>query len=250
MRGVIASLLLVFSWSARRVVAFGGVLPPKLLGAAHRALESARVDQIRCPFWRRRATDVLDAGENVLRFLAARHKSLLAFPPEKVDVIVAERTSVEVAEELRKEFVLKRYYVTGRLNQSLYSSDAFFDAPDPDMPVRGPAKFADALSGLFDPRASSCELVRIDAVSDRAVVALWRLEGVLRLPWRPEIAPFVGETTYTLDDRGIITSHVERWSCSVLDAFLSAATSRSRTPIPPTVDQLRQDPDLARSLII
>mmetsp|Transcript_16050 Transcript_16050/g.50312 ORF Transcript_16050/g.50312 Transcript_16050/m.50312 type:complete len:263 (-) Transcript_16050:341-1129(-) len=236
--------------------------PPPVLRVAQKALRvtSARVDQIRCPFWRRRFSDVIDAGESVVRFLAARHKSL-PVPVASDDAIERRRhrSSEEVAADIEREFTAHRYYVTGRLDASLYAADCLFDAPDPDMPVRGAAKFADALSGLFDSRRSRCDLVEIRVSGRDEVKALWRLEGVLRLPWRPTITPFIGETTYTLDDDGLVASHLERWSCSVFDAFLSAVLAPDlldrhpwlpqRPPPPPPLDHLILHPDQARDAL-
>ena len=55
-----------------------------------------------------------------------------------------------------------------------------------------------------------------------AIVAEWRLAGRLGLPWKPSIKPFVGRTTFTLDDHGLVTRHVEEWSLPAWDAFLAA----------------------------
>ena len=112
---------------------------------------------------------------------------------------------------------------TGFLSREVYAPTCFFDSPDPDMPVRSPEIFASALRGLFDAKRSSVRLLeRPVAVDDRTLVAEWRLDGALRLPWRPPIKPFVGRTTFCLDDTGRIERHVEEWSLSAADAFLSA----------------------------
>lgn len=237
------------------------VVNVELLRSAQEALRSARADSsnIRCPFWRRRAADAIEASESMLRFLMARHKSLGVWCEEEATPRRRHRSIEAVAGDLRREFDERHYYITGRLDTSLYAPDAFFDAPDPDMPVRGAAKFADALSGLFDPRVSYCDLLDIRVADNSTLVALWRLEGVLRLPWRPTVAPFVGETTYTLDDARLIASHVERWSCTATEAFASAVVPPHlagkwrvlpRRPIvPPSAHYLRAHPEQARALL-
>ena len=55
-----------------------------------------------------------------------------------------------------------------------------------------------------------------------AIVAEWRLAGRLGLPWKPSIKPFVGRTTFTLDENGLVIRHVEEWSLPAWDAFLAA----------------------------
>uniref|UniRef100_A0A7S3K150 Uncharacterized protein n=1 Tax=Aureoumbra lagunensis TaxID=44058 RepID=A0A7S3K150_9STRA len=234
---------------------------------AHESLpQRSQIEQIRCPFWRRRATDALEGCESVLRFVAARHKSLVGMLPavllddEFNDTNKRRHRSIEaIALDLENEFRRKHYYVTGRLDFSLYTDTAFFNAPDPDMPCFGPAKFADALSGLFFSPRSHCDLLDIticqDQDSSKKIQALWRLQGVLRLPWRPTIKSFVGETTYYLNDDGLIDAHIEEWSIPVVDAFLSAivnddfASAFRALPAPPT-HELANDLDAARSLII
>mmetsp|Transcript_11540 Transcript_11540/g.37929 ORF Transcript_11540/g.37929 Transcript_11540/m.37929 type:complete len:256 (-) Transcript_11540:98-865(-) len=221
---------------------------------------SAEVEQIRCPFFRRRATDVLEAGDAIVHFLAARHKSLpLPTTTRHSRRLRREkrkgRSVGSVSADVRLEFTQRHYYTTGRVDFSLYSDEALFDAPDPDMPVRSPRKFADALSGLFDAGRSRCDLLDLHVVDDDTIVALWRLEGVLRLPWRPRIKPFVGETTYHLDQDRLVDSHVEKWSVTAFDAFLSAIVDDDflpqfrPDPAPPS-DTLQQDLAKARDLII
>ncbi|KAJ8613897.1 hypothetical protein CTAYLR_008684 [Chrysophaeum taylorii] len=214
-----------------------------------RALREAegRLEEIRCPFWRRRAGDAL---ETIGRFLASRHKTLLpayGCGGEKR----THREVCAVMEDVYAEFTKRRYYVTGRLDASLYARDCVFDGPDPDMPVRGPEKFADALSGLFDHR-SKCDLLSLEAGDNLTITALWRLEGVLRLPWRPSVKPFLGQTTYTLDEEGLIDTHIERWSISAFDAFASTLVPRilpGAPPAPPT-SVLVADIPRAKALLI
>lgn len=123
---------------------------------------------------------------------------------------------------VREDFEKRQYYVTGRLSKTIYADHCVFDGPDPDVPVQGLTKYVDAASGLFYRPLSRVDLIRIGLMPDgESVRARWRLEGALNLPWRPKIKPYVGQTTYTFDENGLVTSHVETWSVSALDAFAS-----------------------------
>lgn len=200
--------------------------------------------QAKCPFWKRRSLDALASATFAARWLAARHKSLAlpALLPALFDDGDAEAANARklpagtpasaVLATLRADFERRQYYVTGRLTRALYAEDCFFDSPDPDMPVRDYRTFASALGGLFDHSASRVDLLAIDLVSGggdgassrgAVLVADWRLEATLRLPWRPRIKPYVGRTVYECHaDTGLIGRHVETWSVTALDSFASA----------------------------
>ena len=104
---------------------------------------------IKCPFMRRRASDFLDAFDVVLRNVILRDPSLmgppLAFRCEGDSCEKAFGLSpAELAAEIRKDWredTKKGYYITGKLNTSVYRDDCLFDGPDPDMPVRGIRKY-------------------------------------------------------------------------------------------------------------
>ena len=195
---------------------------------------------IRCPFWRTRAYDALESALAVANFVAARHRSILdrpwlpgsersLFEPLSLPVTSLGPKTTGMALEavmdvVRRDYEEGQYYVTGRLSQNVYDDSCFFDSPDPDMPVRSLKRYSDALKGLFAPQLSSIELVKMEACADgTSFVAHWRLSGALKLPWRPAIKPYAGATLYELGDDGLIVSHTETWSISVLDAFVSTA---------------------------
>jgi len=205
---------------------------------------------VRCPFWRTRASDAIDAAVSVCNFVAARHKSLLDrqwLPGSEASLFEPLNLAVpamgaktrhlpidEVMEVVRRDFERGQYYVTGRLSQAVYSDACFFDGPDPDMPVRSLGRYSDALKGLFDPALSSIELVALEARADgRSFEAHWRLSGALKLPWRPHIKPYAGATLYEIDDDGLIASHTESWSISALDAFASTVWPAFGAPSAP-----------------
>jgi hypothetical protein len=127
---------------------------------------------------------------------------------------------------IERDFVERQYYVTGRLTAGLYREDCVFDGPDPDVPVRGLRKYVDATRGLFFRPASKVELLAIEEDGAGGVVAWWRLEGVLNLPWRPAIKPYTGRTRYVFDADGLVLRHEEEWAIGVVDAFGSTLFPR------------------------
>uniref|UniRef100_A0A7S4JS18 Uncharacterized protein n=1 Tax=Odontella aurita TaxID=265563 RepID=A0A7S4JS18_9STRA len=246
----------------------------------------SRSSSIRCPFWRRRAGDSVDAAALVLRFLLIRHKSLGVLDPLwDLEDGVAEglvgsdalqppgckplgssssgassssssassssssssssaagddRTGVVknrhlplpvVAESIRSDWIsnptgMRGYYITGRLNSTLYVDSCLFDGPDPDMPVRGLRKYLSAASHLFDAKDSRAALLdlRCEEGGGRmgrgAVEVRWRLDGTLMLPWRPRVRPWTGTTRYHLNEEGLVYLHEEEWDISVWEAFV------------------------------
>lgn len=186
---------------------------------------------IKCPFFRRRAADAIDALDMILRFLIIRHKSLGVLPPlgcraTSVTLHKNKHLSIhEIKDIIQKDWHEhngKGYYITGRLNTTIYRDDCFFDGPDPDMPVKGLRKYLSSASQLFDVAMSESKLrsLRIGQEEPNTIVATWRMAGVLRLPWRPSLPTMTGTTTYHLDDDGLIYLHSETWDLSVPEAFL------------------------------
>ena len=186
---------------------------------------------IKCPFLRRRASDSLDAMEQVLRFLIIRHKSLdLIGPPVgwrcEGDVCEKQKNlpTAVVMDRIRNDWRPhnhKGYYITGRLSTELYRDDCFFDGPDPDMPVQGLRKYLNAASQLFETKSSVAELLSLEHDPETDLIkATWRMNGVLRLPWRPSLPEWTGTTTYYRDADGLIYKHTETWDLSVAQAFL------------------------------
>jgi Uncharacterized conserved protein (DUF2358) len=185
---------------------------------------------IKCPFFRRRAADLLDSIDMIVRFVVIRHKSLdVVGPPPSWRAPDASSHKCRdlpvdlVMDALRRDWrtdTNKGYYVTGRLNATIYRDDCIFDGPDPDMPVRGLRKYLNAASQLFDQGKSRCELLSLEALDDSTLLARWRMNGVLRLPWKPVLPLWTGTTYYYRDDRGLIYKHEETWDLTVLHAFM------------------------------
>ena len=195
--------------------------------------------KIRCPFFRRRATDFVDSIASVVQFVLARHKSLpLPILPSNQPSLRTTGNKILglpislIANILQKDWKAntdfssltsgKGYYITGKLTHEIYRDDCFFDGPDPDMPVSGLQKYVTSTSQLFDHRSSRADLISLEMCEVmRTVTIHWRLEGMLNLPWHPKLKPWTGQTIYYIDDTGLIERHVELWDISVIDAFVS-----------------------------
>jgi len=100
----------------------------------------------------------------------ARHKSLDVTPVKTTGAKSVGMTVAEVADVIREDFEKRQYYVTGRLSKRIYSDDCFFDAPDPDMPVKGLRKYVDAISHLFEQKSSKVELISMQELPNRRAI--------------------------------------------------------------------------------
>lgn len=221
---------------------------------------------MKCPFIRRRSTDLLEGIDTVIRFLIIRHKSLQTTLPPLIRVSTNDAKKnknlnlYELAETIRTDWkspvttttatgttttknanlnmninapnihpsqLHKGYYITGKLNTTIYRDDCWFDGPDPDMPVKGLKKYLNAASQLFHTKTSTAELLSLqiytdddDNDNDSTIVAQWKLQGVLHLPWRPQLPVLFGSTIYHFDKDFLIEKHEEFWDVSVLQAFM------------------------------
>lgn len=208
---------------------------------------SRAASSIKCPFFRRRAADIIDNIAMVARFLLIRHKSLLNEIPLELEVpgckaigrhvLTNPDGTVRKYKNLPSDEIYqvinedwgdngKGYYITGKLNSTIYRDDCLFDGPDPDMPVRGLRKYLAAASQLFDSKESSAQLLELKSFDKHGkygygmIEARWRIEGKLMLPWKPIIKPWTGWTKYHIDKDGMIAFHEEGWDISVFEAFV------------------------------
>ena len=183
---------------------------------------------LKCPWMRRRMLDAVDTIEMVARSLVIQPKNVDMIGPPiglRGDAVTSFKHAglsiSDVAAIIRedwKEDTSKGYYVTGSISPSVYRDDCVFDGPDPDMPVKGLRKFRGAASQLFDRSKSSAELLSLSIEGD-VIVARWKMNGVLRLPFRPKMPEVIGTTTYHLDENNLIYNHQETWHISALKAF-------------------------------
>ncbi|CAB9508488.1 Uncharacterized conserved protein (DUF2358) [Seminavis robusta] len=183
---------------------------------------------VKCPFFKRRFVDLLDGVDMVLKFLVIRHKTLFGPPPghrskfsseDKMRHLTLEQRLAAIGADWKLD-THKGYYITGQLNTTLFRDDCWFDGPDPDMPVQGLRKYLNAASQLFDRRQSQAELLSLEIIDERTILAQWRMNGVLRLPWKPMLPEWTGSTTYHFDEEGLIYRHDEDWDMSVWQAFM------------------------------
>lgn len=195
--------------------------------------------RIKCPFFRRRATDSVDSLASTVRFVLARHKSLpipilpgnqhtLSTPTIKTHGLSLDTLSNIIQKDWKSSSNLskltsgKGYYITGKLTSEIYRDDCFFDGPDPDMPVSGLKKYISSTSQLFDHKASKADLISLEINEEKRVIKVhWRLEGILNLPWHPKLKPWTGQTSYFIDESGLVEKHDESWDITVIDAFVS-----------------------------
>jgi len=233
---------------------------------------------IKCPFFRRRAADLIDSAAMVVQFLLIRHKSLPGISDLFLDngpassssspgeiMMSASASSImnvfsapgckplgrhikrhpdgtaqktrdlplaDIAQRIHGDWTggvagnAKGYYITGKLDSTIYRDDCLFTGPDPDMPVRGLRKYLSAAAALFDPRKSDAELISTVTHENGggkgygSIVVNWRLGGVIMLPWHPTVEPWTGTTLYHLDEEGLIYLHEEGWDISVWRAFI------------------------------
>lgn len=222
---------------------------------------------IKCPFFRRRAADLIDNAAMVAQFLLIRHKSLPGISDVFLDggsiaindnfVIhnlsapgckplgrhikrhpdgTAHKTRnlciTDVTQRIENDWiggssgVDKGYYITGKLDSTIYRDDCLFTGPDPDMPVKGLRKYLSAAAHLFDPRQSDAQLYSITYNENGGnkgygmIEVTWKLGGVIMLPWHPEVEAWTGSTNYHLDEEGLIYLHSEEWDISVWRAFI------------------------------
>jgi hypothetical protein len=185
---------------------------------------------------RRRALDTCEGMKRILLFVLARHSSTPFFPDPRTDKAVRKMKHLpldQIAAIIHADWMGKGngkgYYITGSITTEIYDEDCTFDGPDPDMPVRGLRKYLLAASQLFDTRKSRADLIRpIEYdIEKGTVTAHWRLEGILNLPWHPQVKPWTGSTTYQIDpESGLVSSHREDWDISVPDAFISTLRPR------------------------
>jgi hypothetical protein len=216
---------------------------------------------IKCPFFKRRVADTIDNIAMIMRFLIIRHKSI--WSGLDIDIDLEEHMKAPGCKAIGKfiqtdedghsikykhlplqtiqQIIIedwspsnnKGYYITGRLNSTIYRDDCLFSGPDPDQPVRGLRKYLGAASNLFDSSKSFAALTESTVVNDynkddnastgcdkKAIQVRWKIEGVLMLPWHPKVKPWSGWTKYHLDDDGLIAHHEEGWDISVLEAFV------------------------------
>lgn len=206
---------------------------PTYEGYVHRIFDCSI--KVRCPFYKRRAVDFIE-GLHYLKHMI-EHDGKVGLPyMVKRDIFNHQKlgkakltglTMAQICESIYQDWCPstahlpgKGYYITGRLNQSIYRYDCIFQGPDPDMPVFGLWKYLLSVSQLFNVKNSKAELIKPLEIDQRTIIAQWRIEGQINLPWKPYVKPWIGKTIYHIDEDGLIARHEETWEIGVLEAFL------------------------------
>jgi Uncharacterized conserved protein (DUF2358) len=142
--------------------------------------------KLKCPFFKRRAADILDTADMLMRIVSIPigHESILPPPSSwRERKFISNTDTVNTSNNLTTgkttnlsiEHIInilkhdwridtnKGYYITGRLSTNIFRDDCYFDGPDPDMPVRGIRKYFNAASQIFEYKTSTATLVSIEA---------------------------------------------------------------------------------------
>lgn len=145
------------------------------------------------------------------------------------DVVEEKRVGLspsEVAKELSSALSERRYILTGDMPAAIFSDTCRFQ--DPNNAVTGLNKYRQALSFLFRPELSSVRDVTTRVVTGDSgatvVEADYVASGTLKAPWRPRIAPWSGHLVYTLDENGLVSSQVDTWNITRMDALRQTFT--------------------------
>jgi len=111
------------------------------------------------------------------------------------------------------------YPISGDLSPEIFRDDCRFI--DPTNDVTSLAKYQKALTILFDPAESSVRLLAPPVVDEakRTIRATIRSAGVLKLPWRPRIAPWESYLVWRVDSDGLIFEQAQTWNVSSADAL-------------------------------
>lgn len=121
-----------------------------------------------------------------------------------------------------KDIYHQGYYITGKLNSSIYYDDYLFDGPNPDMPVCRLRKYLSAASKLFDHKKSYADLLDLKINHSKwIIIVYWKISGILILLCKPKVKPYTGHTKYYLNEHSLIYLYKENWDISVTQAFLS-----------------------------
>ncbi|CAN0441845.1 unnamed protein product, partial [Hapterophycus canaliculatus] len=105
-------------------------------------------------------------------------------------------TAQQMASAVDAGLRLHGWFVTGRVDASLFSQDFFFS--DPQVSLTGVDKYAEGVAKLFNQEESRCDVVST-VVEGENIVVRWRLSGRINLPFNPPIKPYIVTTTFERD---------------------------------------------------
>ena len=113
---------------------------------------------------------------------------------------------------------LKADYARFPENQtySLYAADVWFK--DPLTSFKGVGRYR-SMIGFMERwfQAVEMELHNIQQI-DQRIDTTWTLRWIAPVPWRSKIS-ISGRSELTLNEAGLVQSHVDYWDCSRLDVL-------------------------------
>lgn len=125
------------------------------------------------------------------------------------------------------------WFTNGKVDYRLFSSK-YFRFKDPSVEVFGIEEYALGVSRLFDP-STVMDIVETRITGEREIEMKWRLEAVLRLPFKPKIKPYYVTTYFRTDDEGLIYEQEEFFSIPEWELLLSIFFPNFGTPPAPPV---------------
>jgi hypothetical protein len=106
---------------------------------------------------------------------------------------------------------------------SLYAEDVFFK--DPLTSFSGVARYRSMI--YFIARWFKAVQMELHSIhqTDQRIDTTWTLRWVAPVPWQPNMV-ISGRSELTLNDTGLIESHVDYWDCSRLDVLRQLFSTR------------------------
>lgn len=106
---------------------------------------------------------------------------------------------------------------------SLYAEDVFFK--DPLTSFSGVARYRSMIRFIGQWfKSVKMELHSIEQTNTR-IDTTWTLRWVAPVPWQPNMV-ISGRSELTLNETGLIESHVDYWNCSRLDVLRQLFSTR------------------------
>ncbi|CAM9974894.1 unnamed protein product [Laminaria digitata] len=128
-------------------------------------------------------------------------------------------SATEMASAVDEGLQRNGWFVTGRVDASLFSETFFFS--DPQVSLTGVGKYAEGVAKLFDQEESRCDVISTVADGEDIVVR-WRLSGRVNLPFKPPIKPYVVTTTFERDAEGLLSTQRDEFAIAGWDILLHA----------------------------
>lgn len=119
---------------------------------------------------------------------------------------------MEIAQILREDY--QRF--PKEQTYSIYAEDVYFK--DPLNEFRGRDRYQKMI-GFIQTWLLNCHMDLHDLHQDGNFIRTdWTLHWNTPLPWKPAIA-ISGWSELTLNDRGLVVSHIDYWHCTPLDVL-------------------------------